>query len=115
MTQTMTLKEAKAKKEEKRLYALHYQRRVRAAAKAEEADRASITDEIDFEAYRASGGVIGIPNSRCRYCTSPAVNNCCPTCETVRCSFGKCRGVPTVRCSHKRCDEGRCDEGLCGG
>ena len=102
MTQPVTLtpKEAKAKKEEKRLYALHYQRRLRAAAKAEEADRASITDEIDFEPYRASGGVIGIPIGRCRYCGEPAIRNCCATCKIVM---------------RSQCNYGRCDEGLCGG
>ena len=98
MTQTLTLKEAKAKKETNRLYHRDYQRRLRAAAKAEEADRASITDAIDCEAYRASGGVVGIPNGRCRYCGEHG----CSTCEIV------------MR-SHSRCNYGRCDEGLCGG
>ena len=94
----MKLKEEEAKKETNRLYHRDYQRRLRAKLKAEEADRAAITDEIDFEAYRASGGVIGIPNGRCQYCGELG----CSTCKIV------------MR-SHSRCNEGRCDEGLCGG
>ena len=52
----------KVKKEHYRKYQREYMQRLRAKAKAKSTDEATIhTEEIDNEDYRATGGVVVVP------------------------------------------------------